>query len=70
MMNSCHNIFFQTHRMHNTKSELQCKLWTLSDLLLLLVPKSCPTLYDPMDYSTPGFPVLHFLLKFAQTHIH
>ena len=23
-----------------------------------------------MDYSTPGFPVLHHLLKFVQTHIH
>ena len=23
------------------------------------VAQSCPTLCDPMDYSTPGFPVLH-----------
>ena len=23
-----------------------------------------------MDCSTPGFPVLHFLLEFAQTHVH
>ena len=34
------------------------------------VPKSCPTLYDPMDCSMPGFPVLHYLLEFAQTHLH
>ena len=34
------------------------------------VAKSCPTLYDPMDCSTPGFPVLHYLLEFAQTHVH
>ena len=40
------------------------------------VTKSCPTLYDPMDCSTPGFPVLHLsftlscLLEFAQTHVH
>ena len=33
------------------------------------VPKSCLTLW-PMDCSTPGFPVLHYLLKFAQTHVH
>ena len=26
--------------------------------------------YNPMDCSTPGFPVLHHLLKFAQTHVH
>ena len=31
--------------------------------------QSCPTLLDPMDCSTPGFPVLHYLLEFAQTHI-
>ena len=34
------------------------------------VTKSCPTLCEPMDYSTPGFPVLHCLLEFAQTHVH
>ena len=32
--------------------------------------QSCPTLCDPMDYSTPGFPVLHHLPEFAQTHVH
>ena len=25
---------------------------------------------NPTDYSTPGIPVLHYLLKFAQTHVH
>ena len=34
------------------------------------VTKLCPTLCDPMDGSTPGFPVLHYLLEFAQTHVH
>ena len=34
------------------------------------VIKSCPTLYDPMDCSTPGFPVLQYLPEFAQTHVH
>ena len=27
-------------------------------------------LSNPLDYSTPGFPVLHYLLKFAQTHVY
>ena len=34
---------------------------------------SCPlylTLCDPMDCSTPGLPVPHHLLKFAQAHVH
>ena len=32
--------------------------------------QSCPTLCDPMDCSTPGFPVHHQLLELAQTHVH
>ena len=28
-----------------------------------------PTLRDPMDYSTPGFPVHHQLPEIAQTHV-
>ena len=34
------------------------------------VAQSCPTLYDPMDCSTPGFPVHHQLPEPAQTHVH
>ena len=34
------------------------------------VAQSCPTLCDPVDYSTPGFPVHHQLLELAQTHVH
>ena len=30
----------------------------------------CLTLCDPMDCSKPGFPVLHYLLEFDQTHVH
>ena len=35
-----------------------------------LIAQSCPTLCDPMDCNTPGFPVLHHLLQFTQTHVH
>jgi len=34
------------------------------------VSQSRPTLCDPMDYNTPGFPVQHKLLELAQTHVH
>ena len=34
------------------------------------VAKSCLTLCDPMDRSTPGLPVYHQLLEFTQTHVH
>ena len=30
----------------------------------------CPTLCDPIDCSTPGFPVYHQFLELAQTHAH
>ena len=35
-----------------------------------LVTQSCPTLWNPMDYSTPGLPVHQQLPKFTQTHVH
>ena len=35
-----------------------------------LVAKSCPTLCDPMDCSTPVFPVHHHLLEFVQALVH
>ena len=34
------------------------------------VAQSCPTLYDPIDCSTWGFPVYHQLLELAQIHVH
>ena len=42
----------------------------LALLICCSVTKSCPTLCNPMDCSTPGFPVLHYLPEFAQTHVH
>ena len=35
-----------------------------------LVNKLCLTLCNPMDCSMPGFPVLHYLPEFPQTHVH
>ena len=32
--------------------------------------QSCLTLCDPMNHSTPGFPVHHQLPEFTQTHVH
>ena len=34
------------------------------------VTQLCPILCDPMVCSTPGFPVLHYVPEFAQTHVH
>ena len=34
------------------------------------VAQSCPTLCDPMDCSTPSFPVHHEFPELTQTHVH
>ena len=34
------------------------------------VSQLCPTLCNPMNRSTPGFPVHHHLPEFTQTHVH
>ena len=34
------------------------------------VAQSCPTLFNHMDCSTPGFPVLHHLPDLVQIHVH
>ena len=49
------------------------QIWILAPSLqakTCSVARSCPTLCSPMDCSTPGFPVLHPLPEFAQTHVH
>ena len=54
-------ILYPIHHFHLTVPEL---CWCCS------VAPPCPTLCNPMDCSTPGFPVLHYFLEFAQTHVH
>ena len=39
-------------------------------LLLYAVAKPCPALCDPIDCNMSGSSVLHYLLKFAQIHVH
>ena len=47
-----------------------CWLCSLEFCSEMVVVQSCPALSNPMDCSTPGFPVLLYLLEFAQTHVH
>ena len=42
-------------------------LWSIQ---FSLVTQSCLTLCNPMDCSSPGFPVHHQLLELTQTHVH
>ena len=48
------------------------KVWEFKPRWLYVssVAQLCLTLCDPLDCSTPGFPVYHRLLEFAQTHVH
>ena len=39
------------------------------DIVVVVVVQSCLILCNPMDCSMPGFPVLHHLLEFPQTHV-
>ena len=45
-------------------------LGTDCEMCCCSVTHSCPTLWDPMDYSTQGSPVLHNLPELAQTYVH
>ena len=59
------------------KGEITIKLKERMDAMEMLhkdklssVTQSRPTLCDPMDCSTPEFPVHYQLLELAQTHVH
>ena len=43
---------------------------SLSSVQFSSVTQSRPTLWDPMNRSTPGLPVHHQLPEFTQTHVH
>ena len=54
------------------RSKLLLISWLQSPSAVIFssVVQSCPTICDPVDCSTPGFPVHHQLLEFTQTHVH
>ena len=51
-------VLFQALNVHFLISTTLCCCCSVAQL--------CPTLCYPIDCSTPGFPVLHYLLEFAQ----
>ena len=56
----------------HTKVTVPVLVLIISGLFTVLssVAQLCPTLCNPMDCRTPGFPVHHQLLEFTQTHVH
>ena len=53
----------------DTWIKLRCYVNKLVVTIWFSVSQLCPTLCNPMDCGTPGFPVLHYLPEFAQTHV-
>ena len=52
------------------QSYLSSSVPRVQTVLLRSVTESCLTLCSPVDCSTWSLPVLHYLLEFAQTHVH
>ena len=49
---------------------VKCGVITFYSVQFCSVAQSCLTLCDPMNCSTPGFPIHHQLLELTQTHVH
>ena len=64
-MNSPRSDSKEKAQMQACKSEIQ--FYNQISAIYCSVAQSCPTLCDPMNRSTPGFPVLHYIPAFAQT---
>ena len=67
-LEECHGSVHNSNK-NSSSSSSSSSSWANS-CCCCSVAKSCPTLYDPMDCTTPGFPVLHHLLELAQTCVH
>ena len=47
----------------------QCYIFHLLDIVVV-VTKLCPVVFNPMNCSTAGLPVLYYLPEFAQINDH
>ena len=67
-----HDIFINSSMLHIASLFLQVGSLGIEWLVFCFssITQSCPTLCNPVDCSTPGFPVHHQLLEFTQTHVH
>ena len=68
-----HLVNYDIHHLKTVDKVLCSCVWMLScfsSVQFSSVAQSCPSLCDPMNHSTPGFPVHHQLPEFTQTHVH
>ena len=66
-------LFIHSHFFHSLK--IMASISHLWSILLgsegcCSVARLCPIICNPMNCSTPGFPVLPHLPEFSQTHVH
>ena len=66
----CCSLFIVAYTVNNNNGR-ESPFWLAisQSFSCCLVIKPCPTLHDPMDQSTPGPPVFHYLLEFGQIHV-
>ena len=70
-MVSVHNLYIYIYIYTHTHTHTHTHTYTYIYMCCCSVAaKSCPALCDVMDCSMPGSPVLHYLLEFAQIHVH
>ena len=71
MLMACH---FKWHlnlkSICNSAASLLLSVFFPSGKYISSVAQSCPTLCNPMNHRTPGFPVHHQLPESTQTHVH
>ena len=63
-------LLFQKYCLSPTLSSCGLAMGIRKSHSFSLVIQSCLTLCNPMDCSTPGFPIHHQLLELIQTHVH
>ena len=63
------NIFLFSLKLNDGYDLFQI-FYGYSNIFCCSVNKSCLTFCDPVNCIMPGFPVLHYLPEFAQTHVH
>ena len=60
----------QTNKLPCSWQKATLQIKTIQGTSCCSFSQLCPPLCNPMDCSMPGFPVLHLLPGFAQTHVH
>ena len=65
------NILQELGESKDISDEEELREFIASNCVLVVVlTLSCVWICDPIECSTPVFPVLYYLLEFAQTHVH